>query len=193
MAQQLADRRDVDFVLYEQLEIENMFGYPKYSNFNKKMFDLIIGEARKMSLKEILPTNAEEDEQGVFFNGGKVTVPECFRRPYKLLLEGEWTSMTESPELGGQGLPNMINIASLEYIWGANYCLANYATMGHGTGKMIELFGTPAQKDLFVKKLYTGEWGGNHAFNGTRSRIRCRRHDNISPKKSGWNLYLKRQ
>ena len=32
--------------------------------------------------------------------------------------------------------------------------------MGHGTGKMIELFGTGEQKELFVKKLYTGEWGG---------------------------------
>jgi hypothetical protein len=160
MAQQIADRRDVDFVLYEQLGIENLTRYKKFGDFNKKMFDMIISEARKLALKEILPTNAEGDEKGVVLDNGNVSVPECFHRPYKLLIEGEWTSMTELPELGGQGLPCMINTAALEYLWGGNYCLCNYATMGHGTGKMIELFGTPAQKDLFLKKLYTGQWGG---------------------------------
>ncbi len=160
MAQQLADRRDMDFVLYEQLEIENLTKHQKYGDFNKKMFNMVISEARKLALKEILPTNAEGDEKGVSFNNGQVSVPECFHRPFKLLIEGEWTSLTEHQELGGQGLPNMINVAALEYIWGGNYCLSNYATMGHGTGKMIELFGTKTQKDLYLKKLYTGKWGG---------------------------------
>jgi alkylation response protein AidB-like acyl-CoA dehydrogenase len=32
--------------------------------------------------------------------------------------------------------------------------------MGHGTGKMIEIFGTEQQKDLFLKNLYTARWGG---------------------------------
>ena len=32
--------------------------------------------------------------------------------------------------------------------------------MGHGTGKMIEIFGTQTQKGLFLKNLYTAKWGG---------------------------------
>ena len=160
MAQILADRRDIDFVLYEQFDAESLPKYETFSAFNRKAFDLVITEARNIAVKELLPTNAEGDEEGVRFENGKVSVPECYHRPYRLLLDGEWTSLTEDPDLGGQGLPQMINTASLEYIWGANYCLANYGMMGHGTGKMIELFGTQAQKDLFLKKLYTGEWGG---------------------------------
>ncbi|MBA2881276.1 hypothetical protein HNR65_001602 [Desulfosalsimonas propionicica] len=160
MAQILADRRDIDFVLYEQFDAEQLTRYHKFADQNKKLFDMLVTEARNLSVKEILPTNAEGDEQGVVFENGQVRVPECFHRPFRLLLDGEWTSMTESPEYGGQGIPNMINTAVLEYIWGANYCLANYGMMGHGTGKMIELFGTPEQKALFVKKLYKGQWGG---------------------------------
>lgn len=160
MPQLLADRRDIDFVLYEQLETEKLTKYSFFSVFNKKAFDLIITEARNLAIKELLPANAGGDEEGVTFDNGKVLVPECYHRPFRLLLDGEWTSLTESPHLGGQGLPNLINTAALEYIWGANYCLANYGCMGHGTGKMIELFGTVTQKDLFLKKLYTSEWGG---------------------------------
>jgi hypothetical protein len=160
MAQILADRRDIDFVLHEQFEVEQLTKYDKFAGQNKKLFDMMITEARNLAVKEILPTNADGDQEGVVFENATVRVPECFHRPFRLLLDGEWTSMIESPEYGGQGIPNMINTAVLEYIWGANYCLANYGMMGHGTGKMIELFGTPEQKELFVKKLYTAQWGG---------------------------------
>ncbi len=37
MAQQLADRRDVDFVLFEQLKVQELSEkYEKYADFNKK-------------------------------------------------------------------------------------------------------------------------------------------------------------
>jgi hypothetical protein len=124
------------------------------------MIDLLINEARNLAVKEILPTYAEGDKEEVQFDKGEVKVPKCYHRAHKLILEGEWTSMTEDPELGGQGLPNVVAAAALEYIVGANFAMTAYALMGHGTGKMIELFGTDQIKHLFLKKLYTGHWGG---------------------------------
>ncbi len=160
MAQQVADRRDIDFVLFEQMQADKLTEYPKYSDFNKKTFDLIITEARNLGIKELLPTYTEGDKEGVHFENGKVSAPKCFRRAYELQKEGEWTAMTEDPELGGQGLPNIIASAANEYITGSNFALSGYSMMGHGTGKMIELYGTQGQKDLFLKNLYTGHWGG---------------------------------
>ncbi len=160
MAQQVADRRDMDFVLFEQMQADKLTEYPKYSDFNKKTFDLIISEARNLGIKEILPTYTEGDKEGVHFENGKVTAPKCFKRAYELQKEGEWTAMTEDPDLGGQGLPNIISTAANEFITGSNFALSGYSMMGHGTGKMIELYGTQDQKDLFLKNLYTGHWGG---------------------------------
>ena len=59
MAQMIADRRDIDFVLYEQFNAEELTEYEKFADFNKKTFDLIINEARNLAVKEILPTFAE--------------------------------------------------------------------------------------------------------------------------------------
>jgi alkylation response protein AidB-like acyl-CoA dehydrogenase len=160
MAQVIADRRDIDFVLYEQLKADEMTQIDKYKDFNKKTFDMIITEARNFAVKELLPTNAEGDRQGLVFENGQVKVPQSFHRAYELYLEGEWTSLTEDPEWGGQGLPSNISQAVGEYLIGANWAVANYAIMGHGTGKMIEIFGTPKQKDVFLKNLYTAKWGG---------------------------------
>ncbi len=160
MAQVIAEQRDIDFVMFEQFESEKLCEIEKYSDFDKKTFKMIIAEARKFAIKEILPTMVEGDRNGAKFENGMVHVPECFRRPYKLFVEGEWTAMTADPELGGQGLPFMVAQAASEYFTGANYAFAFHGFESHAAGKMIEVFGTELQKKLFLKKMYTGEWGG---------------------------------
>ena len=47
MAQQIADRRDVDFVLYEQLGLENIAKHERYQGMNRKMFDMIVTPPKK--------------------------------------------------------------------------------------------------------------------------------------------------
>nr|MBL0715365.1 acyl-CoA dehydrogenase [Desulfobacterales bacterium] len=160
MAQLIADRRDIDFVLYDQLGIETLFQTERYRDINRKLADMVINEARQFSLKEILPTFAEGDREGVTFDKGRVRVPRCFHRAYRYYREGEWLAMTEAPALGGQGLPQIVAQAAHEYLTGANFSFAAFGILGHGTGKMIEQFGNDGQKSLFLEKLYTGEWAG---------------------------------
>ncbi len=160
MAQQLADLRDIEFVIWEQLETEEMIKHEKYEEFNKKTCDLIIKEARNLAIKEILPTMAIGDEKGVVLKDGVVTVPEEFRRPFELLKEGEWPGLRVPPEMGGQGAPQVVGVACNEYFMSANWPINCYAHMGNGTAWMIQTFGTQEQKDLYVKKITAAEWGG---------------------------------
>ena len=46
MARIITDRRDVDFVLYGQLEADKLCETPSFRDFNRKTFDLIPGKAR---------------------------------------------------------------------------------------------------------------------------------------------------
>ncbi|HCY84921.1 MAG TPA: acyl-CoA dehydrogenase [Desulfobacteraceae bacterium] len=160
MAQLIADSRDGEFILYDLLGADKLTEHEKYADFSKKSFDLMIAEARKLALKEVLPTLAEGDRKGVRFDQGKVTVPEGFHRAREAVMEAGFTSVIEDPDWGGQGLPYQIAFAIMEYVVGANYALSGYTHMGHGTGKMIELYGTDKLKNLFLEKLYTAEWGG---------------------------------
>ena len=160
MAQQIADRRDIDFVLYEQFNAEALGGTSRYEGLNRKAFDLILSEARSFAIKELLPILAEGDRQGVRLENGGVKVPECFHEPFNRFIENEWMSLTEDPELGGQGLPHLVATAATEYLVGPNFAFAGYVGMGQGTAKMIELYGTDLQKQLFVKNLYTTRWAG---------------------------------
>jgi alkylation response protein AidB-like acyl-CoA dehydrogenase len=160
MTQLIADLQDVAFALYDQLDVEGLLTHDRYRDLNRKTMDLILKEARSFGIKEILPTRAEGDEQGLRFEDGQVHVPECYRRVHELLLEMEVTSPTEDPEAGGQGLPHLFARAASEFFLGANWSLVTYPFAGHGTGKMIELYGNEEQKKLFLEKLYTAAWSG---------------------------------
>lgn len=159
MAEVISDRRDIDFVLYEQLDTESLLKSSAFMGLDRKMADMMVKEARNLAVKEILPTYTEADKAGVKYDNGSVSVPECFRRVHKLLIEGEWGALTADPDYGGQGLPHTIAQAALEYLIGANYTLMTYAILGQSAGKMVDIFGTQQQKELFLKKMYTCQWG----------------------------------
>jgi hypothetical protein len=160
MAQQIADRRDMEFALHEQFKVGDFSKHEKYAEFNKKTVDLIINEARNLAVKEMLPTRKEGDEQGCTFDNGKVTVPESFHRVFKLFNEGEWLAMTEDPQWGGQGMPHTVAMAAAEYFNGANYAFMMYPGLTLGAANLVHTFGTDKQRELFLKKMYTGRWGG---------------------------------
>jgi len=160
MAQQIADRRDVDFVLHEQLGVEELSQHENFAEFNKKTVDLIISEARNLAIKEILPTQVEGDREGTPFDSGKVTVPQSFHRVWELFKEGEWLAMIEDPQWGGQGMPRTVALAASDYMNGANFAFMMYGGLTHGAGKLVETFGTEAQKKLFLKNMYSGHWTG---------------------------------
>jgi len=161
MAQVVADRRDVDFVLHEQLNVEQLSQHPQFEEFNKKTIDMVVSEARNLAIKELLPYLKEADEEGCTFDNGKVTVPKAFHRAYKLFCEGEWIAMCDNPDWGGQGMPATVALAANNYFNGANYPFMLHNILSHGAGKLVESFGTDKQKELFLEKMYTGVWGGS--------------------------------
>ena len=160
MPQQVTDRRDLDFVIWEQMNCEEILKHESYHDFNKKTCDMIITEARALAIKELLPLLAEGDEQGVRFDAGVVKVPQSFHRVYKLIQQGEWNNLGVSQEMEGQGAPAFVAAAAAEYFLGANWALYCYTTMGNGTAYIIHLYGTPEQKEKYVRKLTAAEWGG---------------------------------
>ncbi|MCU0539961.1 MAG: acyl-CoA dehydrogenase [Desulfobacterales bacterium] len=160
MAQVIADRRDIDFVLHEQLKVEELAEHERFAEFNRKAVDLIVSEARNLAVKEILPTRIDGDRQGCRFDAGRVAVPDSFHKVWKTFNEGEWLAMTEAVEWGGQGMPRTVAMAAADYLNGANFAFMMYAGLTHGAGKLVEQFGSPEQKRLFLKNMYTGKWTG---------------------------------
>ena len=64
MAQQVADRRDQDFVIWEQMESEEILKNETYQDFNRKTCDMILTEARALAIKELLQLSIASFQHG---------------------------------------------------------------------------------------------------------------------------------
>jgi alkylation response protein AidB-like acyl-CoA dehydrogenase len=160
MTQQLAEKRDQDFVIWEQMDGGAYLQSGPYGGYDRKMCDMILTEARTLAIKELLPTLAEGDREGLRFEKGVVRVPDSFHRVYDLILEGGWNNLGVPEEMGGQGAPPFVAAAANEYFFSANWALHCYAAMGNGTAEMIQKYGTTEQKVTYVPNLTSGKWGG---------------------------------
>ena len=163
MSSMILDERDQQFVLYEMLGVEKVCEYPKYSDFSKETFNMILAEARKIAEEEILPTLAEGDKEGCRLIDGKVQVPKCFHKAYKLFCEGGWVGMSFPPEEGGQGVPESVKYASIEWFY-HNFAFIAYPFATEGAAHLIMTYGNDGQKKKYMEKMVQGIWGGTMAL-----------------------------
>jgi alkylation response protein AidB-like acyl-CoA dehydrogenase len=160
MANLLVDERDVKFVLYEQLRIEELCETEKYAEFSRETFDMVLEAAQKLAEKELWPTNQDGDVKGVRLENGQVYVPESFHAAYQLFCEGGWSALSVDQEFGGQGFPSVMFVAASEMFTAANQALMMFSGLTVGAARLIEKYGTEEQQREFMDKMLTGEWGG---------------------------------
>ncbi len=156
----LVDERDVRFVLFDQIQIDELTKTETFQEHSKEVFEMVLTEAHRLAENVFAPANVDGDRIGAQYEDGKVTVPESFHACYKAACEGGWICAADDMEVGGQGLPTALSTAANEMFLAANMSVTMYLNLGHGAGKMIELHGTEEQKALYLEKLYTGEWAG---------------------------------
>jgi alkylation response protein AidB-like acyl-CoA dehydrogenase len=160
MGNTLVNTRDQRFILYEQIGIEKLFAAEKYADYSMETVDMMLNEAEKMAVDVILPTYDVGDREGAKFADGKVSVPSCFHAALKKFIEAGWGCAIKDPEFGGQNLPLCVWSACAELFDSANFAFMMYPGLTLGAAGLIEKYGTEEQKNTYVYKMLSGEWGG---------------------------------
>jgi hypothetical protein len=160
MGSLICDERDQKFVMYEMLRIEELFRTERFSGYSRDMCDMVQDGARKLAEEIVFPVLVEGDREGCRIEDGNVRVPKCFHRNFRIFREGGWTTVSVSPEAGGQGFPLVVGMMSEEWFM-HNFSLVGYAFLTAGAAHLIEAYGTEPQKRKYMKKMYECVWGGN--------------------------------
>jgi len=156
-----APRRDIQFVMHEVLAMADHYKtLPGGEDMDAQMIDAILEEAAKFSENVLAPINASGDEEGCSWNDGEVTTPSGFKEAYAQYVEGGWPSISHSPDLGGQGLPESLGTMINELSGTSNWSWSMYPGLSHGAMNTIEAHGTEAQKQQYLLPLVEGRWTG---------------------------------
>ncbi|MGR6836079.1 acyl-CoA dehydrogenase [Syntrophomonas erecta] len=152
--------RDIKFALKEWLPIENIFAYDKFKDYySKDDLDIIIDQANKIAAEVIGPTNDDGEITPVYFENGKVHIPESFKRLYKYIQENGWGTSNFDEEAEGT-LPYTVYLALSEMMAAANPAFFPYVALTTGAAGLIQSFGDDNLKKLFLPPMRDGTWSG---------------------------------
>jgi alkylation response protein AidB-like acyl-CoA dehydrogenase len=157
----LGDYQDRRFILFDQLKIQDLTKYDKYSEHGQEIFEMVISEAEKFSENILWPINDTGDHEECKWDDGVVTTPKGFKEAYQQFAEAGWITVSDEPEYYGQGLPHTLWTTTSECFHGSNMAFANYPNLTHGAGLLIKLFGTDEQKEKYLMRMWSGEWAGS--------------------------------
>lgn len=160
-----APLRDIKFIMNELLESEKeLQQIPYYAGHETAEADLmaqVLDEAAKFIETEIQPLNTVGDQEGcIRHDNGEVTTPTGFKAAYQKFRQAGWTALACDPAYGGQGMPHVLNTATLEMLNSANVAWSMYPGLSHGAYSALHAVGSQELKDLYLPKLVSGEWTG---------------------------------
>ena len=153
--------QDMKFALRNVLGFDEHYAsLPGAEEATPDTVDAILEEGAKFAREVLSPLNAVGDREGCTWADGEVKTPSGFREAYQHYVEGGWPSMTQSEELGGQGLPESLGTILSEMNGTANWAWAMYPGLSHGAMNTLAAHGTAEQQQAYLSKLVSGEWTG---------------------------------
>ena len=160
MATFAADLRDIRFVMFELLKIDELKKFEIYKDFGKEDYDAFIQEAFRFARDVIAPVNEVGDRVGAQFVDGAVILPKEFVEAYKRFKEAGWVGAVQDPAVGGQGLPWVIGQMIDELFIGASVAFSLSCGLSEGVISLLNDFGTPELKARFIPGLIEGRFSG---------------------------------
>ena len=153
---------DIRFALFDVLDSEAAFARLGFADANRELVDAILEEGARFTETVIAPLNHVGDEQGCSLDKatGKVTTPPGFRAAYRAFVDGGWPALACTPDAGGQGLPQVLNMALFEMLAAANHGWTMYPGLLHGAAEVVRHHGVPELRARYLPKLVSGEWLG---------------------------------
>ena len=154
------DRRDIDFVLHEQLEIGKLSEIPRFADFGRDVSDAIVDQCMELAKETLFPLNMSGDKEGCRWSKEGVSTPTGFGDAFRRLSKDGWLAMAAPAEYGGQGLPISLGIPLIEIMTAANVSFMMYPGLTIAAANLISHWGADWMKRSVVARLYKGDWAG---------------------------------
>lgn len=154
------DIRDLKFILKEWLPTEEVAKCDRFKEtFSVDDIDMLLNEGFKVAKEVLHPINAPGDKIGVKFENGQVTPVPGFKEAYQFLQQNGWGSTSECIMIE-TGMPLIMYKAIFEMNTGACPALTSCIKLTSGAANLLLRFGTEKDKEMFLPKMFSGEWQG---------------------------------
>ncbi|MGQ9426482.1 acyl-CoA dehydrogenase [Gilvimarinus sp. F26214L] len=154
------NRRDLDFLLYEFLGIEELCQRDIWSDHDRTAFDAVLDLAEQIAEDKFLPLAAQLDEHEPEFDGEKVHILPGVKEAHEAFIEAGFMSAHCSYEEGGMQLPLTVTHAARAIFSSANIACLAYLGLTSSAANMLSVWGSDELKKKFLPPMRNGRFYG---------------------------------
>ncbi|MCI4673826.1 acyl-CoA dehydrogenase [Candidatus Mycolicibacterium alkanivorans] len=139
--------RDLEFNLFELLELEKVLDGTEYGDLDADAVRQILAEAARLAEGPVADSFAETDRDPPTFDPEThvVSIPEPFKKSLQAWQQGEYFRIGLDEEVGGMPAPAMVSWAVNELVLGANPAVFMYVA-GPVMANIVHQIGNEQQK-----------------------------------------------
>ncbi len=169
MKSTLLSRRDLDFLLYEWLRVDELTKRERFAEHSRETFDGVLDLCEQLAAKYFAPHNKRSDANEPSFDGEKVTVIPEVKEALDAFAQADLISMGMGEEFGGAQLPMTVAEAGFAWFAAANVSTTGYLMLTIANANLLAKFGSPDQVDAFLKPMLAGRFSGTMALSETQA------------------------
>lgn len=160
MTQQYFSRRDIDFQLFEVLNLEQFCARPRYQSHDRATFNGILDTASKIAIEFFAPHAAKSDTFEPQFNSGRVALIPEIKAALDVYIDAGLMAATFDESVGGLQLPAALGQAISAMMYATNIGTAGYPLLTQGAANLLAVFGSESQQKKYLKPMVAGRWFG---------------------------------
>jgi alkylation response protein AidB-like acyl-CoA dehydrogenase len=169
MKSTLLSRRDLDFLLYEWLRVDDLTKRQRFAEHSRDTFDGVLDLSEELAERYFAPHNKKSDANEPTFDGTRVTVIPEVKEALAAFAQADLIGASMDEALGGAQLPVCVAQAAFAYISAANVSTSGYLMLTVANANLISKFGSDEQVDTFVKPMLAGRFTGTMALSETQA------------------------
>jgi alkylation response protein AidB-like acyl-CoA dehydrogenase len=165
----LLSRRDLDFLLYEWLRIDELTKRERFAEHSRETFDGVLDLCEQLATRYFAPHNKKSDANEPSFDGETVTLIGEVKEAWDAFAQADLMGMAMDQGLGGAQLPTTVAEAGFAWFSAANVSTTGYLMLTMANANLLAQFGTEEQVEAFLKPMLTGRFSGTMALSETQA------------------------
>jgi alkylation response protein AidB-like acyl-CoA dehydrogenase len=156
----LLSRRDLDFLLYEWLDVERLTKRPRYAEHSRETFDAVLDLSEQIATEQFTPHNKKSDAEEPRFDGERAIVIPEVRRALEVFARSGLIGSAMDASVGGMQLPAVVSGACFAWFQAANVGTASYPFLTIGNANLLRAHASPELVERFVPPMLEGRFFG---------------------------------
>jgi len=160
MKSTLLSRRDLDFLLFEWLHVDELTKRERFAEHSEETFAGVLDLCEQLATRYFAPHNKKSDANEPSFDGRTVTIIPEVKEALDAFARADLIAMGMDAELGGAQLPMAVAAAGLAWFHAANTSTAGYVLLTQANANLLAKYGTAEQIDAFLRPMLAGRFSG---------------------------------